>query len=226
MVWPLPAPHDSPPDATPLVELVKSRAQAIVMLQPSMCTLQGRFADLDRQLVTLALYAEPPPLADDAVACVHVAEHRSLAFLAPVVTHWTHEGVPHLAVQRPSQIARMDQRRAFRVPVPDGTVPATLAFGTHQASGFIADLSSFGAQVVLLSTTTVIAVGQRIVLSMAGEGAAVVVKGRVVRRTALGCGVAFTPGPDGSPLPTVVELVRRVERAWLSRQRSISPVKV
>ncbi|MEO0601649.1 MAG: PilZ domain-containing protein [Myxococcota bacterium] len=199
-----------------------SRAQAIVMLQPTICTVQARFVDADVASVTLSLYTEPLEVPPGTVACVHVAADSGIAFLAPVVESTVEGGIPHLRLARPGEVARMDQRRAFRVPIVEGRLLARLSLRTTTAEGHVADLSRFGARIVLGSTSAPIAVGQRLVLSLGSGASAVVVQARVVRRTAEGCGLSFTPGPDGTPLPGLVALVEESERDWLRRQRLAS----
>lgn len=205
-------------------ELVADRASAIVILQPATCTLQGRFVGLDAETLTLELFGEPVDVPPGSVACVYAAERRDVAFLAPVRRYGVADGVPVLTVQRPEEIARMDRRRAFRVPVPEGALTARLSFGTASATGWLADLSMFGAQLVLQAADGTIGVGHRVVLVIDDEDGEVVVHGRVVRRTAGGCGLSFTPGPDGKPVPRVAALVGRMEREWLRRQRGANLV--
>ncbi|MEM6930114.1 MAG: PilZ domain-containing protein [Myxococcota bacterium] len=202
-----------------------SRAQAIVMLQPTICTVQARFVEADAASVTLALYTAPLDVPPGTVACVHVAADRGIAFLASVVESTVEDGIPHLRLARPGEVAQMDHRRAFRVPIVEGRLAARLSLRTTTAEGHIGDLSRFGARVVLGSTSASIAVGQRLVLSIGAGASAVVVQARVVRRTPEGCGLAFTPGPDGAPLPALVALVEESERDWIRRQRVASPVE-
>jgi len=211
------APNDSETDAgatAALERLVSDEAEAVVLLRPTATTCQARFVALDEATVTLAVYEPPGEVGADAVAWIHVASARA-AFFAAVQRI---EG-SRLVVERPEALADLDQRRAFRVPVPPSAIAVSITFGPLSAEGWVEDISEIGAQITLCSTTARVVVGQPVtVVLQPCARSPLAFEGRVVRRTAQGCGLTIRPGPDGEPSPALVQLVRDAERAWLQRR--------
>lgn len=208
---------------TTLDEAVLHKTQAVVLLPPCPTPLPARFERAGPDTVTLLLYTAPPPLGEDTVACVqHTVGRRDVAFLAEVTALERRPAGAFVTVRRPGGVARVEQRRAFRFPVRRGHIEAVVSFGPNVLQGGIVDLSRFGAQVTLAPADIALVVGQRVVLSMRRPGVRVedevVVHARVVRRTATGGGLAFVPGPDGTPTPELLGLVHEAELAWRARR--------
>jgi len=204
-----------------LGDLVAGRAQAFVVLHPAATMLQACFAAFDHNTVTFRLYTPVPDVAPGAVACVHITGRSDAAFLTPVLLHAVTEQGPELVVRRPADVATLDKRSAFRVPAPPHTYAATLSFGGATVTGWVTDLSVYGAQIMIDSTKARIVFGQRLVLAIQASpaGSTLSIGARVARRTAEGCGLTLRPGADDKPPPELVALVRHAERAWVYRTR-------
>lgn len=209
---------DAVPRSALLEQAVVAEAQATVLLASAKATLPARFASVSSETVTLLLYGEAPPVAEGTVACVyHAFGAAQSAFLAPVVSLRSFDGGDYLTVQRPGEMAQLDQRRAFRVPVAQGRLAATLWFADEPYAAEVVDLSCFGTQLRFVDAPQLLVAGQPGVVAFAEDET--VVKGRIVRRVPRGCAVAFTPGPDGRPDSRLATLVSQLERDWLTAHR-------
>lgn len=203
---------------TDLHQLVEHQHQATVLFTESGRVLPARFEVADRTTVTLLLYQSPltPPTAGH-ICCVQVVMgDATQIFLARVLVVVRDEDGLFLTLQQPSEIARMEARRAFRVPLTDRELPVELVGPRGRGAAWVRDLSRLGVGLQLASVGDAPEVGDFVRVRVSRPDGLLVIPGEVVRQDADVVGIAFTADAPAGLGPWVVE----AESRWLQRQRA------
>lgn len=199
-----------------LTDVVLAQAQASVLLTGASQALPARFEAFDGETVTLSLYGVSlDGVAPGVVGLVqfdHATRRRS--FMAPVQGTDDANGTVRLTLRRPSEVARAELRRAFRVPLQRGELPVEVVGPDGPCMGHVDDVSRLGMGIRLRVTGAPPAVGDAVRIRFEWSGERLVLAGCVIQTSGEHLGVAFTA--DVADL--VGALVDQAEARWLQRR--------
>jgi len=207
---------DAPSEA--FLRVVARREAGTVLLPRSRRALPMRFEGLDPDKLLLLLFVEPRPApGPGSVACVqYVQDGHEKVFLTRVREVLRDDDGCFLVLEVPEQVASMESRRAFRVPVAPGDLPVEVVGPDGAASGVVKDLSALGVGITLdPGTDDAAEVGDAVRVRLGEPGQRRVLSGTVIQRSAGHLGIAFT-----ADVPSRIgDLVAEAEARWRSRQR-------
>ncbi|MEO0601648.1 MAG: PilZ domain-containing protein [Myxococcota bacterium] len=197
-----------------LRQLVGERASASVLFTGAKHQLSARFEAVDATAVTLLLFEIPSARpTTGTVACVQYRyEGRNQVFMSSVLTMVDDADGSFLLLQRPDHLAQLDARRAFRVPLQPGDLPAEIVGPEGRCVGEVRDLSPIGVGIGVLEGALP-EVGDSIRIRVTVDGRRRVLSGAVIQVHGPIVGIEFT-----ADVPTRIgDLVRAAEARWRGR---------
>lgn len=198
-----------------LERLVEVRASGSVLLPKATRALPIRFDSVDEDQLILLMYVRPDPeMVSGGMACVQcLGTTQTRVFLAPVREVIEDDGVWYLVLTPPGQVASLESRRAFRIPVAPGDLPVEVNGPDGTCVGVVRDLSALGLGVAVAEGRRP-AVGDSVRVKLGEGDHRRVLSGRVIQVSKRHVGVAFT-----SDVPSRIgDLVADAEARWRDRK--------